>query len=47
MLYPELGDAELEGWFLRHAVEAGTTEDYSLIPVAPWLPLVGIPANDR
>jgi hypothetical protein len=39
-------DTEIEDWFGRYAAEAGGITERSFLPVAPWIPLIGLPAND-
>ena len=47
MLDPMPGDADVEDWFARHGCEADGVGDRTLLPIAPWIPIIGIPANDR
>ena len=39
-------DAEVEEWFFRHREEAASLSERALLPIAPWIPLIGLPAND-
>lgn len=39
-------DAEVEAWFFNHRDEAVALPERALLPIAPWIPIVGIPAND-
>ncbi len=47
MINPVLSDDELETWFIRHVHEARRMSHDNLLPIAPWIPIIGLPANDR
>ena len=47
MINPMLSDADVETWFARNAGGATIVADHILLPLAPWIPIIGIPANDR
>lgn len=47
MTNPSSTDVEIEDWFVRHG---GDTDDLApgvFLAIAPWIPVIGIPANDR
>lgn len=46
MINPTPGDAEVEDWFVRYAGGADRAFDRALMLIAPWIPIIGIPAND-
>ena len=46
MINPTPCDAALENWFLSNGEDAVAAPDQILNSVAPWIPLIGIPAND-
>ena len=39
-------DADVEDWFFSHRDEVQFASEYTFLPIAPWLPIIGIPAND-
>ena len=47
MINPMPGDAEVESWFMLHAGETESASDRVLLPIAPWIPIISFPANDR
>ena len=47
MINPMPSDAEVESWFMLHASEANGVSDRILLPIAPWIPIISFPANDR
>lgn len=47
MINPMLSDVELETWFIRHCQDQSRFPDDSLLPIAPWIPIISLPANDR
>ncbi len=47
MINPMPSDADVETWFNRYASDANWTADRALLPIAPWIPIIGLPANDR
>ena len=39
-------DRDVEEWFDRYAALAGNAPDGAVLPVALWIPIIGIPGND-
>ena len=42
-----IDDDVLEAWFLRHRGSLDEVSEAAFAEVAPWLPIIGIAANDR
>ena len=40
-----LSDTDVEDWFERHGKETQGVTEAVLLSIAPWIPLIGIPAN--
>lgn len=47
MINPMPSAADVENWFVRYADDANGTADRALLPIVPWIPIIGLPANDR
>lgn len=47
MINPIPSDVDVENWFVRHAGKADSAFDRAVMPIAAWIPIIGIPANDR
>ncbi len=47
MINPMPTDADVETWFMRYVGDASGTSDHALMPIAAWIPIIGLPANDR
>ncbi len=47
MLNPVSSDTEVENWFTRYGNGTENIPERIFLPIAPWIPIIGLPANDR
>lgn len=47
MVWRDVSDEAVETWFERHRALVAQADPREIMTIGPWIPLIGLPANDR